>query len=149
MGNVLAFTNFLITLAGDASEVTEHTGWSLNNFFANAKTTLYTLGSAFLCVLGVVMIVVAGVKIGKGLMGGQNSQPPNWVMTIVLLLVGGAFAVGGISLISDIASGGQQTIKDLGNDGGSTESGGAIIFTVDGETDYFADFDPIIQIPTD
>lgn len=125
-----------------ASSVTENTGWSLNNFFANAKSTLYTLGGAFLMVLGVIMIIVAGVKIGKGLMGGQNSQPPNWVMTIVLLIVGGAFAVGGISLISDIASGGQQTIKDLGTGTGSST---AIITSVD-SPDYFEGVSPLIEI---
>lgn len=132
----------LIVLAAAGSSVTENSGWSLNNFFANAKSTLYTLGGAFLMVLGVIMIIVAGVKIGKGLMGGQNSQPPNWVMTIVLLIVGGAFAVGGIGLISDIASGGQQTIKDLGNNGGQATS---IIIDSD-SPDYFENISPIIDI---
>lgn len=139
MGNITGtILNTLITLDGAISNTGSK--WSLSKFFESAKTTVQTLGSSLLMVLGVIMIVVAGIKIGKGLMGGQNSQPPNWIMTIILLIVGGAFAVGGIGLLAKIAGGGQQTIEDLGND-----TTGSIIMTVD-EPDYFSGFTQVIQI---
>ena len=103
--------------SGTESALSEESSWSILNLFTNAGKTVQTIGSALLVLLGIVMIVVAGVKIAKALMSNGQGQPPNWIMIIALLIVGGAFAVGGFSLISQIAAGGQQTIKDLGGKG--------------------------------
>lgn len=112
--------NTVMTILITLDKETEKTGigndekWSLQNLLQNGQTMVKSLGSALLALLGIIMVVVAGVKIAKGLMGGQNSPPPNWIMIIVLLIVGGAFAATGISLISNIASGGAKQIKELG-----------------------------------
>lgn len=110
----------LITLDGetDNTGIADDEAWSLQNLFQNAQTMVQSLGSALLALLGIIMVVVAGVKIAKGLMGGQNSPPPNWIMIIVLLVVGGAFAATGITLISSIASGGAKQVRQLGEPGG-------------------------------
>ena len=120
----------LVTLDGETSQtgITDNNAWSLQNLFQNAQTMVKSLGGALLALLGIIMVVVAGVKIAKGLMGGQNSPPPNWIMIIVLLVVGGAFAATGITLISKIASGGASQINELGKTGGG--SGSDIIIEV-------------------
>lgn len=106
----------LITLDKETEKtgIGDETKWSLQNLLQNGQTMVKSLGSALLALLGIIMVVVAGVKIAKGLMGGQNSPPPNWIMIIVLLIVGGAFAATGIGLISNIASGGASQVKKLG-----------------------------------
>lgn len=112
--------NTVMTILITLDKETEKTGignetkWSLQNLLQNGQTMVKSLGSALLALLGIIMVVVAGVKIAKGLMGGQNSPPPNWIMIIVLLIVGGAFAATGIGLISNIASGGASQVKKLG-----------------------------------
>lgn len=112
--------NTVMTILITLDKETEKTGigndekWSLQNLLQNGQTMVKSLGSALLALLGIIMVVVAGVKIAKGLMGGQNSPPPNWIMIIVLLIVGGAFAATGIGLISNIASGGAKQVKELG-----------------------------------
>ena len=120
----------LVTLDKETSQtgITDNNSWSLQNLFQNAQTMVKSLGGALLALLGIIMVVVAGVKIAKGLMGGQNSPPPNWIMIIVLLVVGGAFAATGITLISKIASGGASQINELGKTGGG--SGSDIIIDV-------------------
>lgn len=117
--------NTVMTILITLDKETEKTGigndekWSLQNLLQNGQTMVKSLGSALLALLGIIMVVVAGVKIAKGLMGGQNSPPPNWIMIIVLLIVGGAFAATGIGLISNIASGGAKQVKELGEPTGS------------------------------
>lgn len=112
--------NTVMTILITLDKETENTGigdetkWSLQSLLQNGQTMVKSLGSALLALLGIIMVVVAGVKIAKGLMGGQNSPPPNWIMIIVLLIVGGAFAATGIGLISNIASGGASQVKKLG-----------------------------------
>ena len=122
--------NTAMTILITLDKETERTGignetkWSLQNLLQNGQTMVKSLGSALLALLGIIMVVVAGVKIAKGLMGGQNSPPPNWIMIIVLLIVGGAFAATGIGLISNIASGGASQVKQLGE---PTPTGSIII----------------------
>ena len=60
------------------------------------------------------MIIVSAWQIGTGLMSHGKKQT-NWFVAIFLLILGGAFAVGGFGLLATIASGGQQTILDLGS----------------------------------
>lgn len=88
--------------------------WDLGNFLQNATKTLQTWGNYFIILLGVVMVVWAAWLIGKGLMTHGKGQPTNWFMAIGLLILGGAFMVGGFSWVSGIASSGKQTIDDLG-----------------------------------
>ena len=111
----------LIALAGSAQNLS-NTGdrWSITNLFMNAGATMKTVGSALLVLLGIIMIIVAGVKIAKGLMGNSQQQQTNWLMIAALLIVGGMFAVGGFTLISQIAAGGQDTVQSLGEGISST-----------------------------
>lgn len=88
--------------------------WSIGTFLTNATSTLKGWGGLFIVLLGVVMIVVAGVLIAKGLMSHGKTQT-NWLIVILLFLIGGAFMVGGFSFLSDIAGGAKKSIEDIGS----------------------------------
>ena len=76
--------------------------WDLGSFLQNATS------------IGVVMVVWSVVMIARGLISHGKTQV-SWPVAIILLILGGAFMVGGFSFVSNIASGGKQTIEDLGN----------------------------------
>jgi hypothetical protein len=89
-------------------------GWSIENFLTNLNKNLTAWGKLFVVVVGLVMVIVAIVKIAKGLMSGGRAQT-NWVLNIVLFFVGGALAFGsGWGLVTDISKGGSDTLNDLG-----------------------------------
>lgn len=91
--------------------------WALGNFLENATNTLKSWGDYFIILIGVIMIVVAAYQIGSGLMSHGKKQT-NWFVAGALLLLGGAFMVGGFGWVSDIAKSGKTTIDELGS--GST-----------------------------
>ena len=103
------------TTSGDPQgAVDSNTGWSLTNFFANATKYAKKAGGWFIILLGVIMIIVAAWQIGSGFIAHGRKQT-NWFIAIALLIVGGAFAAGGFTFVSKVASGGQATLNELGS----------------------------------
>lgn len=88
-------------------------GFSFKGLFDNAKESLMTIGGAFIGLVGLVMIVVAIFQIAKALISPNKGQA-NWVMTIALLLVGGIFVVGSLSVIVNIAQDMGSAVQGLG-----------------------------------
>lgn len=88
------------------------------SFLGNATEYVKKIGSYVVILAGFIMIIVAIVQIAKGLASGGKGQV-NWVMSIGCLLVGGALAFGGWTMVTNIANGGQQTIKQMGATGGA------------------------------
>lgn len=89
-------------------------GWSINNFLTNLNKNLNLWGGLLIVVVGLVMVIVAVVKIAKGMMSSGRGQT-NWVMNIVLFFIGGALAFGGgWGLVQGISQGGSDTLNDLG-----------------------------------
>jgi hypothetical protein len=76
-------------------------------------------GGGVLILMGLVALVWGGVLALKKLMAGQGNQT-SWGTIILLIILGGAIAVGGFALIFEIGSGGKQTIEDIG--------GGTLLF---------------------
>lgn len=97
-----------------ANSVSANSKWSLGNFLQNAAGTAKEWGGYFIVLIGIIMIIVAAWQIGSGLMSHGKKQT-NWAVSIILLILGGAFAVGGFNFLSNIASGGAQTINELGS----------------------------------
>lgn len=94
--------------------VTLMSGWSVNNFLTNLNKNLNLWGGLLIVVIGIIMVIVAVVKIAKGLMSSGRSQT-NWVLNIVLFFLGGALAFGGgWSLVQGVSQGGSDTLNDLG-----------------------------------
>lgn len=89
--------------------------WDLSSFLKNSATTLHTWFSLAILILGVTAVAYAAWQIVSGLMSHGKKQT-NWAVAIILLIVGGALsASGGFDFVQKIASGGKQTISDLGN----------------------------------
>lgn len=88
--------------------------WDLGSFLQNATSTLKKWGGYLIILIGVVMVVWSVVMIARGLISHGKTQV-SWPVAIILLILGGAFMAGGFSFVEKIASGGKQTIEDLGN----------------------------------
>lgn len=94
--------------------------WDLGTALENAVTTLQKWGKWIVILIGVVMILIGAYQIAKGFIS-HGKQQTNWVVAILLLIVGGAFMVGGFTWLAGIAQGGKKTIEDLGGgDPGTT-----------------------------
>jgi hypothetical protein len=87
--------------------------WDVVSFFENAGEFVKTAGGGLLVAMGLVALVWGGVLLLKKLMAGQQNND-SWIKIIMLMIVGGAIAVGGFALIFTIGSGGKTTIEDLG-----------------------------------
>lgn len=87
--------------------------WTLENFLGNADSAVRTLGGLFLVLLGAVAVIWGGTLLIKKLMSSEQDRT-SWAKIILLLLIGGAFAFGGTSLIFDVAGSSETTIRDIG-----------------------------------
>jgi hypothetical protein len=114
--------NFLPNLASIAAEPAASTApiptlptaaWDVVSFFENAGEFVKTAGGGLLIAMGLIALVWGGVLLLKKLMAGQQNQD-SWIKIIMLMIIGGAIAVGGFGLIFTIGSGGKTTIEDLG-----------------------------------
>lgn len=88
--------------------------WDLQSFFENASSTAATMGNAFLILMGTIAVIYGGFLLVRKLMSGQQNQD-SWVKIVLLIIIGGALMFTGFRLLSEIAEGGQGTIRDLGN----------------------------------
>lgn len=87
--------------------------WDIGTFLRNATKTIKQWGSYLIILIGVVLIIVSIWQIAKGLISHGKGQT-NWAVAIIMLIIGGALMAGGFGLVSTIASGGGQTINELG-----------------------------------
>ena len=90
--------------------------WSINTFLQNLGSSMQQWGKFIVFVIGGAMVIGAAYFIAKGLMSQGRSQT-NWALTILLLIIGGAFmagSFGGWSLLQSISEGSKDTIEDLG-----------------------------------
>jgi hypothetical protein len=89
--------------------------WDLKSFIDNTSDYVKVVGGALLMLMGTVALIAGGIFGLTKLFGNQqHGQGKKWWQIGALILLGGAFAAGGFSLISTIGSGGQKTIEDLG-----------------------------------
>lgn len=88
--------------------------WDLKSFLQNLQVYVGDVGSILLTLLGLILVIVSGVKIWRNFTSDGQQRQPKWALTLVGLLVGGAMLATGTSLLIDIAKGGTQTIKDMG-----------------------------------
>ncbi len=89
--------------------------FDIGSFLQNSTSTLKFWGGLFITLCGLVMLIVAGFKTAKKLIGNpQQGGQISWGTVVALIIFGGAFFGGGIAFIITIANGGQKTIMDLG-----------------------------------
>lgn len=104
--------------------------WDLTSFLTSATKTIKGWGSLIMILAGVVLVIVAAVKIVVALVNHGKTQT-NWLINIIMLVVGGVLGVGGWGLVSSIAGGGATTIRQLGGDDTGTND--------DSSSDTFSD----------
>lgn len=92
--------------------------WDVESFLNNSKNAIVKWGNILIILIGVIMIIASVWQIASGLMSHGKKQT-NWAVTILLLIIGGAFMAGGFGFMENIASGGKKTIEDLGSGGGT------------------------------
>lgn len=91
-----------------------NSSWSIVGFLSNTQNLLEVIGPIIVVIIGLILLIAALVKIGKGLMGGGRAQT-NWVLNILMFFFGGALCFGGgWNLVKDISSGGASTLEQLG-----------------------------------
>lgn len=102
--------------------------WDLGNFLKNSYKTLGNWFTLATMLVGLFCLGIAIWQIASGLMSHGKKQT-NWAVSLILLLVGGVLSVStGFGFIQTIASGGKQTIEDLGNGTGASANA---IFIID------------------
>lgn len=105
----------LFALSGDSgNEHADKSKWNLEQFAENAKEKIAQWGGLIIILLGLLMMVVGAVKIGKGLMTHGQGQPTNWVINILLVVAGGCFAVFGFNLFRNFGEMAAQDLEQLG-----------------------------------
>lgn len=91
--------------------------WDIGTFLKNATTTFQFWGGLLISLIGVVLVIYSVIMGAKYFMSkGQSQDGP--VKIFVCLLVGGALFAGGWRLISEIAKGGEKSIRDMGSGSG-------------------------------
>jgi hypothetical protein len=117
MNPITALASRAAETAGNATPIPAlpTAAWDLVSFLTNATSYVKTGGGALLILMGIAALVWGGVQLVIKLMGGAQSQnQTSWIKIILMIIIGGAIAVGGFSLVFTIGSGGKKTIDDLG-----------------------------------
>lgn len=92
-------------------------GWDIGTFLQKAKEAMIKWGGYLIMLIGVILIIVAVYQLAKKFIAPQSAGPGGWATPIMMLIIGGALAVGGWQFIYNIAQGGKKTIEDLGTGG--------------------------------
>lgn len=100
------------------SDASQETTWTFDNFVNNARDKIGSIGAGIVVLMGMIMLVVGAVKIGKGLMTHGQGQT-NWVINILLIVVGGLFVAFGFSLFFNAGGMFAKEVVDLGGTGGN------------------------------
>lgn len=108
------------------AQLADGESWDLQTFFENAASSSQTIGGAFLTLMGMIGVIWGATLLVKKLMSEQDRT--SWIKIAALIIIGGALAFTGITMVLNFARGGQQTIDDLGNG-----SAGAIVAEYQGD----------------
>jgi hypothetical protein len=106
-------TLFALSSGTGTSEHGEQSSWNFDNFVENAKEKIGNIGAGIVVLMGMIMLVVGAIKIGKGLMTHGQGQT-NWVINILLIVVGGLFVAFGFSLFFNAGGMFANEIEELG-----------------------------------
>lgn len=87
--------------------------WDIMSFLTNLGNAFKKWGGALFIVIGITMIIIGVWKFFIGLANHGKTQV-NWVIVFLLIVFGGALSVGGWNFVADIAAGGNDTIKSIG-----------------------------------
>lgn len=87
--------------------------WDPKNMFNNGKDWVKAVGGAFIGLLGTITIVWAAVHLVKVAFSKQG-RGGHVLEAVIALVIGGALAFGGISLLTSMSNGGYKSAEELG-----------------------------------
>ena len=91
-------------------------GWSMDTFLENVQQNTGSYGIIIVTVVGLVMVIIGVVKLAVNLINSGRGQA-NWVMTILLIVLGCILAfAGGWNVLEKLGKGASDTIYELGMD---------------------------------
>lgn len=76
-----------------AMELDMFLDWTINNVLRKLRTNLRSWGAGLMMIVGVVMIIFGIFKIAQGMISHGKTQV-NWVINILLIIVGALFCAG-------------------------------------------------------
>ena len=89
--------------------------WNINNVLENVRGRLISWGTILMMVVGVVMIIFGIFKIAQGMISHGKTQV-NWVINILLIVVGAMFCAGSFLFRALTASGSGSIGAAIGNE---------------------------------
>jgi uncharacterized membrane protein len=102
--------SFTIVSSAKENFTTLPTG-ALGDMLNNALSSFKTWGGVIIMIFGVVMLVMAAYKIFQKFNNAQ--APDSWVKLALMILVGAAFLIGGLSVLEGFGQSGQDTLNEF------------------------------------
>lgn len=84
----------------------------ITQLFSNTSNVVTEAGGGFIAMLGVVLIIVGAVFLGSNLLAKGQPKTP-WVIVALMVVVGGVFAFGGVSIFMSAGQASNETVKDI------------------------------------
>ena len=89
-------------------------GWNIIKFLSSIKEQMGSAATWIVAIIGMIMFIVGIWLIAKGLMSQGRGQT-NWVLAIVLLVLGALLGFGaGMALLTDFSNDTASVVNDLG-----------------------------------
>lgn len=104
-------------------------GFNINGILKGAAHSMTTWMRYIVLIIGLVIMGIGIFKLAKSFMNHGKGQT-SWALAIICIFVGGALAIGGFKFLTKVASGGEQTLKDLDS---ATDTGTDVNINEDGK----------------
>lgn len=88
--------------------------WTISGFLGALQRSAMNYVKIIILIVGIVMVGVGIYQVAKNLISHGKGQT-NWVITALLIIVGGTLMLGsGWDVIKNVSKGGSNTLDDMG-----------------------------------
>lgn len=99
--------------------------WSFGKMLGAFQKTAVNYVKIIAMIVGIIMVGVGIYQIAKNLISHGKGQT-NWVITFLLIIVGGTLALSsGWGVVGNLVKGGQDTLDNMGQGNADTTGNGA------------------------
>lgn len=92
--------------------------WTIGTFLTNLKINMTSWVNVVIMLIGLAMLGFAAYKIAHGLISKKGDT--NWIMVVLLVVVGALLFANGTSSLSGLGTKGQEAIKGMGGSDASS-----------------------------
>lgn len=101
------------------------TNWTISGFLSALQKSALNYVKIIILIVGIVMVGVGIYQVAKNLISHGKGQT-NWVITALLIIVGGTLMLGtGWGVIKNISNGSSKTLDDMGK--GTADDGNSVV----------------------